>query len=124
MTDKLHSDQSLEDQFDAEILQPIEMPPGLLVRVMDDIPPPPVTPSPVDRAGVAQNMGLGAKTLDALGGWIPVSGLTASAVLGIWIGVAPPDLLFDFVPDAFSAGLDVDYENADGFLFSLLDEGA
>ncbi len=36
--------------------------------------------------------------MDALGGWFGVSGLAAASLVGVWMGVAPPE----FLPDPVS----------------------
>ncbi len=44
--------------------------------------------------------------LDALGGWPAAASLSSAAAVGLWIGLAPPDLLTLVAQDYFSAQTD------------------
>lgn len=49
----------------------------------------------------APRRSLGARLLDALGGWPTVGGLVTATCAGIWIGVAPPATLQDYTAAYF-----------------------
>lgn len=46
--------------------------------------------------------------LDALGGWPTLGGLTAAAVTGLWIGVAPPAAVDDLVASVLGETVSLD----------------
>lgn len=46
--------------------------------------------------------------LDALGGWPTLGGLTAAAVTGLWIGVAPPAAVDDLVANVLGETMSLD----------------
>lgn len=59
--------------------------------------------------------GLGAALLDAIGGWLSFGGLTASAMTGLWIGVFPPDVLYDFSLGVWGDTIEVPLLESDVF---------
>lgn len=54
-----------------------------------------------------KTQGLGAAVLDAIGGWMSFGGLSAAAMTGLWIGVFPPDVLYDFSADTWGDTIEV-----------------
>ncbi|WP_338550607.1 hypothetical protein [Roseovarius phycicola] len=60
--------------------------------------------------------------LDALGGWPAAASLSCAAAVGLWIGVAPPDVLTFVAQDYFSTQTDgAPAADADGG-FDFLEE--
>ena len=91
---------------------PVE-PPGqdLMERILADavaaqpapLPPGPAVPS---ASGVGSSGWRG--WLDALGGWPALGGLTAAAVTGLWIGMAPPAAIDDLVAGVLGETVSLD----------------
>lgn len=109
-------EERLLDQAFAEIsAQKITPSEGVFDRIMfnadqvlaDRAPDVSVTPVPAQ--------GFGAALLDAIGGWMSLGGLTAAAVAGLWIGISPPDVLYNFSADAWGDTIEVPVLESDIF---------
>lgn len=57
--------------------------------------------------------GLWARTLDTIGGWPAVGGLATAGLVGLWIGVAPPDAVEDFAAPYLGDAVHVNILSAD-----------
>lgn len=90
-----HDDEQLGMYFDAMRRSPPDPSPDFLARVMAD-----AERAQPDAPGLAQATGpavpgIGRRVVDMLGGWPALAGLAACLVLGVGIGVNPPQGVAD-----------------------------
>ena len=93
MTDKrdLTEAEALDALF-ADIRSEAQTPAdGFMARIMADAAS--AMPKPEAPVAVAPSGGWGVGLWAALGGWTGTGGLAAAAVAGLWIGIAPPDIM-------------------------------
>ena len=114
-TDK---DVELDQTFAEMVATPIVPSEGLMDRIMLDADQ---VLAGFDAGGVAALkaepvvQGLGAALLDAIGGWMSFGGLSAAAMTGLWIGVFPPDVLYDYSAGAWGDTIEVPLLESDVF---------
>ena len=109
-------DDTLLDQAFAELtadtIAPSE---GLMDRIMLDADQVLTAGVPAFAAPVSTPQGFGAALLDAIGGWMSFGGLSAAGVMGLWIGVSPPDVLYDYSADIWGDTIEVPLLESDIF---------
>ena len=92
---------------------------GLLDRIMMDADQvlSDITSLPnVDRPTATETpQGFGRALLEAIGGWMPIGGLTAAAMAGLWVGVYPPDVLYDSSAEVWGDTIEVPVLESDVF---------
>ncbi|WP_238928789.1 hypothetical protein [Alexandriicola marinus] len=105
MTDE--TDQSLIDALLEDVAQhpvaPIDA--VLMARLVEDADR--LVPRPEPVAGAIAATGWRG-VLDLMGGWPAMGGLVAAGVVGLWIGLAPPDLVDDAVAGLLGGTVAVD----------------
>lgn len=92
-TDKDHILERGFAQLRAQEIVPSE---ALLDRIMLDADQVLAAHGVVAAPAFAAPQGFATALLDAIGGWMSVGGLTVAAMAGLWIGVYPPDAVYDF----------------------------
>lgn len=87
-------DALLDDVAQAPVA-PID--PGFMARLLDDadrfLPPPGVRTADIPARPGWRDL------LVALGGWPAIGGLAAAGMAGLWIGIAPPQIVDDAVAE-------------------------
>lgn len=109
MADMNQTDEMLEKLFETARCEVVDLPPGLLARVLADADAelaartaPPLRAAPTRRtSGFMIVLG---ELLAAIGGWRAVSGLASATVAGVWIGFAGVGNLSLTTVDLLSGG--------------------
>lgn len=78
---------------------------ALMARLVEDSDR--LVPRPEPMAGAIAVTGWRG-AFDLLGGWPAMGGLAAAGIVGLWIGVAPPELVNDAVAGLFGGTVAVD----------------
>lgn len=117
-------DKILLDQSFAELAaEDVPIAEGLMDRIMrdaDTVLAGNVVVTVKTPQAVPEAQGFWAALLDAIGGWMAFGGLSASAMTGLWIGVFPPDVLYDYSSVAWGDMIEVPVFEDD--VFAALEE--
>ena len=106
-TDK-RDDDALEALFQQARSAPPEVPDGLLARVIAD----------AEAARPPRGSGIWRTLWQSIGGPAGLGGLVTATLVGVWIGVAPPERL----PDIAAGLIDGEYLSADSTTDVLQDD--
>lgn len=102
MTHKPDITDPLDHLFAKARAETVEASPDLLARVLDDGLA--AMPDPVQRApAVPEPISLWAGFWDLIGGWPSATGLAASCIAGLWLGIMPPQGLSTLIDTAIGA---------------------
>ncbi len=109
-------EEKLLDQAFAEMTAQDATPSeGLLNRIMMDADDVLAEAFPAQVATPEPAQGFGAALLDAIGGWMSFGGLAAATMAGLWIGVYPPDIVYDYSADVWGDTIEVPLLESDVF---------
>ena len=104
-------DQTFAEMAD-EVVTPSE---GLMDRIMLDADQVMADMVPTVSSMMEPAQGIGAALLDAIGGWMSFGGLTAATMTGLWFGVFPPDVLYDYSTGVWGSTIEVPVLESDLF---------
>ncbi|MHA6262516.1 hypothetical protein ACXYMO_04880 [Arenibacterium sp. CAU 1754] len=105
------NNRDLDSLFQAARRDAAEMPAGLSNRILADAARVQAQ-SRAPRPPRARQTWF-AQLREALGGWYGMGGLAAACATGLWMGIAPPDIMPDPVQMVFGTQADLDLLSAD-----------
>lgn len=111
MTDRTDTTHRAEREMIDALLEDVAQGPvppmdaGLMARLVADADR--LMPRPEPAGGAVAVAGWRG-ALDLLGGWPAMGGLVAAGIVGLWIGIAPPDLVNDAVAGLFGGTVALD----------------
>ena len=94
MTDDSEKMMDLETFFEAGRKDAPEFSAALMSRIIDDIDS--VADQREAPEPVAKGKGLLGRILDGIGGWPAVSGMATAGIVGIVVGISPPEAISEF----------------------------
>ncbi len=109
------NEKLLEQTFAQMVAQDAPLSEGLMDRIMFDADQVLTERMPAVEASPEPMQGFGAALLDAIGGWMSFGGLTAAAMTGLWVGVFPPDLIYDYSTGVWGDTIEVPLLESDVF---------
>ncbi|MDA9208364.1 hypothetical protein N9O61_05705 [Octadecabacter sp.] len=109
------NEKLLEQTFAQMTAKDVPLSDGLMDRIMLDADQVLAGSMPAVEPRLETTQGLGAALLDAIGGWMSFGGLTAAAMIGLWVGVFPPDLLYEYSTGVWGDTIEVPLLESDVF---------
>ena len=121
MTDDDDKTVDLNAFFDAARADVPQMPGALADRMMADANR--MQHGAARMARAQRGPGLLAQLAGALGGWYGAGGLVAAGAAGVWIGLAPPEMLPDPGAYLLNADTSLDVFETGGLMAAVAEEG-
>ena len=109
------NEKLLDQTFAQMTADEVPLSDGLMDRIMLDADQVLAGRMPAQAPRPETTQGLGAALLDAIGGWMSLGGLTAAAMTGLWIGVFPPDILYEYSTGLWGDTIEVPLLESDAF---------